>query len=63
MYLSFLLLSHTMAFRLSHIHDYSRYIAIDLGVHRVRVGIYDILPGSSEEIGFASVRQSRRNWT
>jgi cell division ATPase FtsA len=31
-------------------------------VHRVRVGIYDILPGSSEEIGFSSVRQSRKNW-
>ena len=51
-----------MSFRLSHIHDYHRFVAIDLGLYRVRAGIYDLSLGDLTCTGFSSVRQSRKNW-
>ena len=51
-----------MSFRLSHIHDYHRFVAIDLGLYRVKAGIYDVTSGVLENIGFSSVRQGRKNW-
>lgn len=51
-----------MSFRLSHIHDYHRFIAVDLGLYRVRAGIYDLSGGELECIGFSSARQSRKNF-
>ncbi len=51
-----------MSFRLTHIHDYNRFIAVDLGLYRVRAGIYDLSIGSPVCTGFSSVRQSRKNW-
>ncbi len=51
-----------MVFRLSHIHDYHRFISIDLWLYRVRAGIYDVWDGSLACSGFSSVRQSRKNW-
>ena len=41
----FFVLHFFMAFRLTHIHDYHRFIAIDLGLYRVRAGIYDVSEG------------------
>jgi hypothetical protein len=51
-----------MAFRLTHIHDYHRFIAIDLGLYRVKAGIYDVSEGWLTCAGFSSVRQSRKNF-
>jgi hypothetical protein len=51
-----------MSFRLSHIHDYNRFIAIDLGLYRTRVGIYDFAAWVLSCTGFSSVRQSRKNF-
>lgn len=51
-----------MSFRLSHIHDYHRFVAIDLWLYRVRAGIYDVSDGILTNTGFSSVRQSRKNW-
>ena len=51
-----------MSFRLSHIHDYHRFVAIDLGLYRVKAGIYDVTSGVLESAGFSSVRQGRKNW-
>ena len=51
-----------MSFRLSHIHDYHRFIAIDLGLYRVKSGIYDVTNGVLANTGFSSVRQGRKNW-
>lgn len=51
-----------MSFRLSHIYDYHRFVAIDLGLYRVKAGIYDVTSGVLERTGFSSVRQGRKNW-
>lgn len=51
-----------MSFRLTHIHDYHRFVAVDLGLYRVRAGIYDLSAWSLVCSGFSSVRQSRKNW-
>lgn len=51
-----------MSFRLTHIRDYHRFIAIDLGLYRVRAGIYDISESALTCTGFSSVRQSRKNF-
>lgn len=50
-------------FRLSHIQDYNRFIAVDLGFYRVRAAIYDVSEGSLQCIGFSSVRQSRKSFS
>lgn len=51
-----------MSFRLTHIRDYHRFIAIDLGLYRVRAGIYDISESTLTCTGFSSVRQGRKNF-
>lgn len=51
-----------MAFRLTHIQDYNRFISIDLGFYRVHAGVYDVSGGELDCIGFSSVRQSQRNF-
>ncbi len=52
-----------MSFRLTHIHDYHSFIAIDLGLYRARVGIYNVAEWSLVSTGFSSVRQSRKNFS
>ena len=52
-----------MSFRLTHIHDYHRFIAVDLGLYRARVGIYNVSEGALSCTGFSSVRQSRKNFS
>lgn len=52
----------SMSFRLSHIQDYHRFVAIDLGLYRIRAGIYDMTSGILTSTGFSSVRQGRKNW-
>ncbi len=52
-----------MSFRLTHIHDYHRFIAVDLGLYRARVGIYNVSEGVLSCTGFSSVRQSRKNFS
>lgn len=59
---SYFVLDFSMSFRLTHIRDYHRFIAIDLGLYRVRAGIYDISESALTCTGFSSVRQSRKNF-
>lgn len=51
-----------MSFRFSHIHDYSRFIAVDLGSHHVRAAIYEIEWGECILKWRASIRQNRKNF-
>ncbi|PID84078.1 hypothetical protein CSB09_02905 [Candidatus Gracilibacteria bacterium] len=51
-----------MAFSLSHIHDYNRFISLDLGTYRAKVGVYDIEDMTLKEVGYATVRQNRKNF-
>ncbi len=50
-----------MAFHLSHIHDYDRFAAVDIGSSRVRTWVYSIESLEGELLGFSSVRQNRKN--
>ena len=50
-----------MGFRISTIHEYDRFVAIDLGSYRVRASLYAIREGKLELEGIASVRQHRKN--
>lgn len=50
-----------MPFHLSHIHDYERFLAVDIGSYRVRSGIYSIESLEPKCIGFSSVRQNRKS--
>jgi cell division ATPase FtsA len=51
-----------MSFRLTHIHDYHRFIAVDLGMYRVRAAMYNVQEGLLTCTGFSSIRQSRKNF-
>ena len=50
-----------MAFHLSHIHDYDRFLAVDIGSYRVRTGLYTIESLDPVLLGFSSIRQNRKN--
>lgn len=50
-----------MGFRISNIHAYDRFIAIDLGSYRVRSALYRIDDGKVIQEWYASVRQNRKN--
>lgn len=50
-----------MGFRISHIHEYDRFIAIDLGSYRVRAVLYRISDGRLCIEWSASVRQHKKN--
>jgi hypothetical protein len=50
-----------MAFHLSHIHDYDRFLAVDIGSYRVRTGVYTIESLDPVLLGFSSIRQNRKN--
>jgi cell division ATPase FtsA len=50
-----------MSFHLAHIHDYNRFIAIDIGSYRVRAGVYDVSEGKLEALSYTSVRQDKKN--
>lgn len=50
-----------MAFHLSHIHDYERFLAVDIGSYRVRTWAYSIEFLDPVLLGHASVRQNRKN--
>jgi cell division ATPase FtsA len=50
-----------MAFHLSHIQDYNRFIAIDIWSYRVRAAVYDISSWKAEELSYATIRQDRKN--
>ena len=52
-----------MAFHLAHIHDYDRFLVIDIGTYRVRTGIYKVEGQELKEIGYATVRQNRKNFS
>lgn len=52
-----------MAFHLAHIHDYDRFLVIDIGTYRVRTGVYKVEKQSLKEIGYATVRQNRKNFS
>lgn len=51
-----------MAFSLSHIRDYNRFVSLDLGTYRAKAGVYDIDEMALKEIGYATVRQNRKNF-
>ncbi len=51
-----------MSFRLSHIHEYNRFIAVDLGSYRIRASVYEIEGGAIVQKGKSSVRQNRKNF-
>lgn len=51
-----------MSFRLSNIHDYNRFIAIDLGSYRIRACIYEIDAGQLILKGNSAIRQNRKNF-
>ncbi len=50
-----------MAFHLAHIHDYERFLAIDIGSYRVRTGVYSINGGEVSCVWFGWARQNKRN--
>lgn len=52
-----------MAFHLAHIHDYERFLVIDIGTYRVRTGVYSVEKSELKEIGYAAVRQDRKNFS
>ena len=52
-----------MSFHLSHIHEYSRFLAIDIGTYRVRTAVYSTENLELKELGYASVRQNRKNFS
>lgn len=52
-----------MAFHLAHIHDYERFMVIDIGSYRVRTGIYKVEKQELHEIGYATIRQNRKNFS
>ena len=51
-----------MSFRLSNIHEYNRFVAIDLGSYRVRACIYEIEEWELILKGKSTVRQNRKNF-
>ncbi|GAB0174707.1 MAG: hypothetical protein HHAS10_05860 [Candidatus Altimarinota bacterium] len=51
-----------MGFRISNIHAYDRFIAIDLGSYRVRSALYSMSDGILKLDGCANVRQNKRNF-
>jgi adenylate kinase family enzyme len=50
-----------MGFRISNIHEYDRFIAIDLGSYRVRASLFSLSEGKLELEGRASIRQQKKN--
>jgi cell division ATPase FtsA len=50
-----------MTFHLAHIHDYQRFISIDIWSHRIRTAIYNIVDGQLTLEWNASIRQSKKN--
>ena len=50
-----------MGFRISNIHEYDRFIAIDLGSYRVRAALYTMKDGKLKLEGRGCVRQHRKN--
>lgn len=50
-----------MGFRISNIHAYDRFVAIDLWSYRVRSALYHIYDGKIEQEWSASIRQNKRN--
>lgn len=50
-----------MAFHLAHIHDYNRFIAVDIGSYRVRAWIYDVSWWSLTTLAQSSIRQDKKN--
>jgi hypothetical protein len=50
-----------MAFHLAHIHDYQRFLAVDLGSHRVRASLYNIENGQLILEWMGTTRQSRKD--
>ena len=51
-----------MSFRVAHIHDYDRFIAIDLGSYRVRASLYSLKEWKLCLDGTSSIRQNRKNF-
>lgn len=51
-----------MGFRISNIHAYDRFIAIDLWSYRVRSALYSINDGVLQLDGYANIRQNKRNF-
>lgn len=52
-----------MSFHLAHIHEYSRFLAIDIGTYRVRTSVYSVENLELKELWYASVRQNRKNFS
>ncbi len=52
-----------MGFRISNIHEYDRFIAIDLWSYRVRAALYTMKDGKLRLEWSACVRQHRKNMT
>ncbi len=50
-----------MGFRISNIHEYDRFIAIDLWSYRVRAALYTMKEGKLKLEGSGCVRQHRKN--
>ena len=52
-----------MSFHLAHIHDYDRFLSIDIGAYRVRAWVYAIENSALTEIAYTTVRQNRKNFS
>lgn len=52
-----------MAFHLAHIRDYERFLVIDIGNYRVRAAAYSVETSQLKELGYATIRQNRKNFS
>jgi cell division ATPase FtsA len=50
-----------MSFRLAHIHDYERFLTVDIWTYKIRVWAFQIQKDGPKCIGYATVRQNKRN--
>jgi len=50
-----------MGFHVAHIHDYDRFIALDVGFYRVRASLYEMKHGEVVLGSFSNIRQLRKN--
>lgn len=52
-----------MSFQLAHIHEYNRFLAMDIGSYRVRAGVFEVENWDLKEISYSCVRQNRKNFS
>lgn len=52
-----------MSFQLAHIHEYNRFLAMDIGSYRVRAGVFSVENPDLKEISYSCTRQNRKNFS